>query len=42
VIEDNFELGEPTVVPEPATLALLASGLLGMGVASLIRRRRRS
>jgi hypothetical protein len=42
VVEDNFELGEPTVVPEPATLALLASGLLGMGVASLIRRRRRS
>ncbi len=41
-VEDNFELGVdvPTSVPEPATIALLATGLLGMGIISLVRRRR--
>ena len=41
-VEDNFELGDPaTTVPEPATVALLATGLAGMSLASLIRGRRR-
>jgi hypothetical protein len=30
----------PTTVPEPATMALLATGLVGLGGASAIRRRR--
>jgi hypothetical protein len=30
----------PTVVPEPATMALLATGLVGLGGATAIRRRR--
>jgi hypothetical protein len=30
----------PTVIPEPATMALLATGLVGLGGATAIRRRR--
>ena len=33
--------GASTVVPEPMTLLLLGSGLLGLGGAGLVRRRRR-
>jgi len=38
VVEDNFEL-PVSAVPEPGTMVLVASGLLGLLVAG--RRRRR-
>jgi hypothetical protein len=36
----EFIIRTPTVVPEPGTLFLLGSGLAGMGIAGLRRRRR--
>ena len=40
-VEDNFELGGTTTVPEPATMALVAGGLAAMTGMSLAQRRRR-
>jgi hypothetical protein len=37
---DNFELATPTTTPEPGTIALLASGLMGLGGGAWARRRR--
>ncbi len=41
-VEDTFELGVdlPTSVPEPATMALFATGLVGMGIMTLVRRKK--
>jgi hypothetical protein len=39
VVMDDFLYSEPQVVPEPATLLLVGTGLLGLGVW---RSRRRS
>jgi len=40
VVMDDFIYGEPTNVPEPATLVLLVSGLAGVGAA--VRKRRQT
>jgi hypothetical protein len=37
----NYELGNPSAVPEPSTMALALSGLVGAGLAGLRRLRRR-
>ena len=38
----NLDLIDVPAVPEPATTALLASGLIGMAIGALLRRRSRS
>jgi hypothetical protein len=40
-LEDNFDFAGPgTAVPEPATMALIATGLLGLAAAGAYKRRR--
>lgn len=39
---DGAECGPPTVVPEPGTVVLLATGLAGLVAGNVVRRRRRN
>jgi hypothetical protein len=39
---EGSDCGGESTVPEPATMALLATGLVGMGGATMVRRRRKN
>ena len=41
ITEDGYDCGPTTVVPEPLTITLLATGLAGLGGAHMRRRRKR-